>query len=109
MKSLDLLCLVAHLNDDVLFGISAVFTEEIDAADIACAVFDADTECCEIVTVEFELGKRHHTDECFIDICPHVVDADFFEHAVLCGVGRPVGDGESASAVAVIAGASIGA
>lgn len=101
--------LVSDLNDDVLLGIAAVFPENVDASDISCAVFDADAQGGKIVAVELEFGQSDHADECLVDIRPHIVDADLFEHAVLRGVGGPVGDGISAPSVPVVAGTSVGA
>ena len=57
----ELLCFIAHLNDDVLFRVAAVFSEEVDAADIPCAVLDADAQGRKIVAVELQLGKSEHT------------------------------------------------
>lgn len=51
----ELLCFIAHLNDDVLFRVAAVFSEEVDAADIPCAVLDADAQGRKIVAVS---GRR---------------------------------------------------
>ena len=51
----ELLCFIAHLNDDVLFRVAAVFSEEVDAADIPCAVLDADAQGRKIGAVS---GRR---------------------------------------------------
>ena len=90
------------MHDDVLFGVAAVFAEEIDSADVAGVVFDSDAYRGEIAPVQPEIGNLDSADERFVDVRSGVVDSDFFQHAVLRGICRPIRNGESPFSVAVV-------
>ncbi len=82
------------MNDNVLFGVAGIFSEEINAACVTCILFDADSQNNNIIFRQIKRidGKRRY--QFLVNIDAGMIDTNFFQHSVLRGIGGPIGDRE---------------
>ena len=69
---------IAYLNDNVLIGVAAVISENINSADIARALFNADAKGGKVTAVEFKHGKGNLADQSLVYKSAPVVDTNLF-------------------------------